>query len=160
MDDSNKISRISFVKRPISLPPDYRPMFKVAQIVLILSYCCRSNRSSLLKLHLFSWALKSDLNGQKVTHWVQNNFQTDFSVWGIEPTLNRGIQYAIAEKIIRRVSNKYELTDKGVLLLNSIKRDNDLLKTEKDFLNVIGKKITDDRITNLSKKWTLFYVKD
>jgi hypothetical protein len=135
-------------------------MYKIAQIILILSYCCRSNRSSLLKLHLFSWALKADSNGKKVTNWVENNFQTDFSVWGIEPTLNRGIQYAIAEKIIRKVSNKYELADKGILLLNSIKKDKDLLKTEKDYLNVIGKKITDDRIANLAKKWTLFYVKD
>ena len=160
MDSSTQISCISFVKRPISLPPDYRPMFKVAQIVLILGYCCRSNRSSLLKLHLFSWALKSDFNGEKLTQWVQNNFQTDFSIWGIEPTLNRGVQYAMAEKIIRRVSDKYELADKGVVLFNSIRNDKELLKTEKDFLNVIGKKITNDRIADLVKKWTLFYVKD
>lgn len=65
MDEYNNITKISFVKRPISIPPDYRPMFKVAQIVMILGYCCRSNRSSLLKLHLFSWALKSEGNIKK-----------------------------------------------------------------------------------------------
>lgn len=81
-------------------------------------------------------------------------------MWGIEPTLNRGLQYAISEKVCRRINNKFELTDKGVQLFNSIKRDKELLKTEKIFLNIIGKKISDDKINNLVKKWTLFYVKD
>jgi hypothetical protein len=159
MENTN-ISRISFTKRPISLPPDYRPIFKIVQIVMILGYCCRGSRSNLLKLHLFSWALKTEENASKVTDWVHNNFQTEFSVWGIEPTLNRGIQYAIAEGIIQHISNKFELTKKGISFFDSIKGDRDLLKPEKDFLNVIGKKITNDRISNLAQKWTLFYVKN
>jgi hypothetical protein len=160
MEEYNNITKISFVKRPISIPPDYRPMFKVVQIVMILGYCCRSNRSSLLKLHLFSWALKTEGNIKKIIDWVDTNFQSDFAVWGIEPTLNRGLQYAISEKVCRRINNKFELTEKGVQLFNSIKRDKELLKTEKIFFNIIGKKISDDKINNLVKKWTLFYVKD
>lgn len=160
MNETENITKISFVKRPISIPPDYRPMFKVAQIVIILGYCCRSNRSSLLKLHLLSWALKTEGNIKKIADWIDTDFQSDFAVWGIEPTLNRGLQYAISEKVCRRISNKYELTDKGIQLFNSIKRDKELLKTEKMLLNIIGKKISDDKINNLAKKWTLFYVKD
>jgi hypothetical protein len=160
MDNTIKISRIFFIKRPIPLPPDYRPMFQIVQIVMILGYCCRGNRSNLLKLHLFSWALKVDENSKKVRDWVYNNFQTDFSIWGIEPTLNRGIQYAIAEEMIRHVSDKFELTEKGINFFNLIKKEKDLLKPEKDFLNIIGKKITDDEILNLAQKWTLFYVKN
>jgi len=51
---------------------------------------------------------------------------------------------------------KYELTDRGKGLFIAINSDKELLYKEKIILEAIGKKISDDRITNLSKQWTLF----
>ncbi len=155
------IKKISFSKKPISIPADYRPLYKIAQIVTILKLTCRGESANLLKLHLFSWALKSEKNRNELWNYVKSNFQTDFSVWGIEPTLNRALQIAVAEKICTYSNGKYILTLKGNEYYNLFSKDDEILSVEKEFLNRIGKsKITDNRLKQLSNKWTLFNVKN
>jgi len=154
-----RIKNLSFTKRPISIPADYRPMYKIAKIVLILKNCCRSECSDLLKSHLFSWALKSQRNMDKLKEYVTNNFTTEFSVWGIEPALNRALQFAVAEKICELVDGKkYQLTEKGNKFFDLINKDDELFVEEKAFLKFIGKnKITDKRLQTMSKQWSLSY---
>ena len=156
------LKKLSFTQRPIPIPADYRPIYKIALLVLILRLCCRSETSNLLKLHLFSWALTSDKNLMKLREYVTSNFQTDFSVWGIEPALNRALQLAIAENICEVVNGKnYKLTEKGFKFYEMINSDKELFNNEKIFLNFIGKiKITDSRIDAMSKQWTINYAED
>jgi hypothetical protein len=156
------IKKLSFTQRPIPIPADYRPMYKIALIVLILRLCCRAETSTLLKLHLFSWALTSDKNLSKLREYVTSNFSSDFSVWGIEPALNRALQLAIAENICEVVNGKnYKLTEKGYKFYKMINADSELFEKEKSFLNFIGKsKITDSRINAMSNQWTINYAKN
>jgi hypothetical protein len=157
------IKKLSFSKRPIPIPADYRPMYKIALIVLILKICCRSNKASLLKLHLFSWALTSKKHSKLLIDFVDSNFQGEFSVWGIEPALNRALQLATAEKICELSDGKnYKLTDeKGIKFYDMLMADKELLVDEKSFLNTIGKNIiTDTRINSMTRQWSLFYVEN
>jgi len=157
------IKKLSFTKRPIPIPADYRPMYKIALIVLILKLCCRGGKSILLKLHLFSWALTSKKHASLLTSFINNNFKGEFSVWGIEPALNRALQLATAEKICELNDGKnYVLTsDKGIQFFNMIMADKELLEDEKAFLKSIGKNtITDSRINTMTKQWSLFYAEN
>ncbi len=156
------IKKLTFTQRPIPIPADYRPMYKIALLVLILRLCCRAETSTLLKLHLFSWAIASDKNSKKVLDFVKSNFQTDFSIWGIEPALNRALQFAIADNICEVVNGKtYKLTEKGFKFYELINGDKELFDKEKIFLNFIGKsKITDSRINSMSKQWSVNYVEN
>jgi len=156
------IKKLSFTKRPIPLPAEYRPMYKISMIVIILKYCCRGKTSNLLKLHLFSWALASEKNMKELRNYVTSNFKTDFSIWGIEPALNRALQLAVAENICEIVKGKnYKLTEKGDKFFELIQADHELFDTEKSFLSFIGKRhITENRITTMTKKWNLFYVEN
>jgi hypothetical protein len=153
------IKKLSFTKRPIPLPAEYRPMYKIAFIVMILKLCCRGESSNLLKLHLFSWALSSRNNMDELRDYVTSLFKTDFSIWGIEPALNRALQLAVAENICDIVQGKrYKLTQKGNKFYEMIKSDNELFGIEKSFLSFIGKNtITDSRITAMTQNWSLFY---
>ena len=156
------IKKLSFTKRPIPLPAEYRPMYKIALIVMILKYCCRGESTNLWKLHLFSWALASEKNMKELRDYVTSNFTTDFSVWGIEPALNRALQLAVAENIRDIVKGKnYKLTEKGKMFFGMIKADTELFEIEKSFLTFIGKShITDSRISAMTQKWNLFYVEN
>lgn len=156
------IKKLSFTKKPIPLPAEYRPMYKIALIVMILKYSCRAETSNLLKLHLLSWALASKKNMIELQSYVTSNFKSDFSVWGIEPALNRALQLAVAENICEIVNGKnYKLTEKGNIFFDMINADIDLFDTEKSFLILIGKNtITDSRITSMTQKWNLFYVEN
>jgi hypothetical protein len=151
------INKLSFSKRPFPVPADYRPMYKIGIIVMILKICCRAETSGLLKMHLLSWALSSEENANKLQEHILSNYQTDFSVWGIEPALNRAMQFAVADRICEVVNGKnYRLTEKGHNLYSMITKDKEIFEREKLFLFFIGKnKITDSRITAMSKKWSL-----
>ncbi len=160
--DELLIKKLSFTKRPIPLPAEYRPMYKMASIIMILKYSCRAETSSLLKLHLLSWALASQRNMTELREYIGSNFKSDFSVWGIEPALNRALQLAIAENICDIIDGKnYKLTEKGNKFFEMIKADTELFDSEKAFLTFIGKNtITDSRITSITQKWNLFYVEN
>ncbi|MEO7991593.1 MAG: hypothetical protein ABI663_18720 [Chryseolinea sp.] len=94
--------------------------------------------------------------------YVTSNFKSDFSVWGIEPALNRALQLSVAENICEIVHGKnYKLTEKGNKFFEMIKADPQLFNIEKSFLTFIGKnQITDNRITAMTQKWNLFYVEN
>ena len=155
-----EIKNLQFSKKPIPIPVDYRPMYKISQIVMILSITCIGNKSSLLKLHLLNWALKNDKNKDEVLELIKDNYTSVMTVWGIEPALNRALLFCVAEDICIIEHGKYSLTQKGEAFFKLI-IDNDVFKEELEFLNFIGKrKITDNRIDSISNKWSLFNVKN
>ncbi|MFR9502048.1 MAG: hypothetical protein SNJ28_05940 [Rikenellaceae bacterium] len=151
------IKNITFKKRPVSLAPDYRPIYKVSQIVLVLGICCRANKASLLVLHLFMWAMKSERNAMQLNNWVCND-DYNLPVWGMEPTLNRGLQYTVAEQLCEKDGGSYKLTSKGQDFFQLLLADAELMQVEKQILTSIGKKITNKKIDSLTQKWK--YAKD
>ena len=151
------IKNITFSKKPISVPADYRPAYKIAQICLILKYSCIGEKSSLLKLHLITWAFKSIENRQTLLEFISNSKNADLSVWGIEPTLNRALHLAVADNFCSYQKAAYKLDEKGLEFVKKIEENGDILTDEISLLKQIGKKgITEKSIQNLTNKWTLF----
>jgi hypothetical protein len=151
------IKNITFSKKPISIPADYRPAYKVAQICLVLKYACIGEKSSLLKFHLISWAFKSIANRQTLLTFIKDPKNSDLSVWGIEPTLNRALHIAVADEFCSYKNANYKLEDKGLRFAKIIEDEGDILNDEIELLRQIGKRgITEKSIQNLTNKWTLF----
>jgi len=146
-------NKISFKKKPIPIPAEYRPMYQIAIIVLILCDCCRGNTSSLLKLHLLSWSLFSRKNMDFLYDYLRSNCAGKKPVWNIDPALNRALILAIADGFCEITSNKkYKLTQKGEKLTNILNLDNELLSVEKDYLKKIGKqRLSEDLVIRLSQ---------
>lgn len=152
-----KIKNISFSKKPISLPADYRPSYKIAQICLILKYSCIGEKSSLLKFHLISWAFKSVENRKVLLTFIIDAKNSDLTVWGIEPTLNRALQIAVADEFCSYKNANYKLESKGLEFVKMIEDSGDILIEEIALLKQIGKRgITEKSIQDLTTKWTLF----
>jgi len=152
---TTKINKIRFSKKPISIPAEYRISFKIAQIILILKICSIGSKASLLKLHLLSWALKSEENKKKLKIFIENNFIGHFKTWGIEPALNRALSYAVAENLCVIENGKYKLSKKGDSFYDIILKNEDL-QVEIDYLKLLGKrKITDKQIFEIAKMWEL-----
>lgn len=146
--------KITFSKKPISIPPEYRPSYSIALIVLILKNCCQGSKSSLLKLHLINWALKSNENKDSLKKFVLSNYTESSKTWGIEPSLNRALNYSVHEEICSIENGKYLLLEKGEIFFSKIVENPEYLNEEIDFLNFLGKrKITDNRIDSIFKKW-------
>lgn len=145
--------KITFKKKPIPLPAEYRPMYQIALIALVLKYCCRAHISSLLKLHLFSWSLYSEKNMAIMEHFVANRFRTAIPHWSIDPVLNRALIFAIADGICEKVpNNKYKLTPKGTEFVAKLESDICLLEREKNFLKNISTKISESIVERITIK--------
>lgn len=144
---------ITFTERKTPLYPSYRPMFKVAQILLILHYNGYAGKASLLKLHLFSWAMKSYENMNSLKDFVTSNDQQKLHFFGIESTLNRALNLAYAEKLIDFENGSYKLLEKGKLFAEQIIEDETLFINEKQVLQLVGKKIPERIINKLVNNW-------
>lgn len=156
-----QINKISFSKKPIPIPAEYRPMYQIAIIVLILYNCCRANTSSLLKLHLLSWSVFSNKNMDYFYFYLRSNCAGTKPTWKIDPALNRALILSIADGFCEITSSKkYKLTAKGIRFINILNSDDELLTDEKDFFKKIGKqRLTEDLVIKLSQT-KINYVED
>lgn len=144
---------ISFTERATPLYPSYRPMYKVSQILMVLFYNGFGGKASLLKLHLFSWALKSTENLDLLKEFATSNGQSKLHFFSIESTLNRALNLAYAEKLIYFENGSYSLLEKGRNFAISIDEDKTLFINEKQILKLIGKKIPEKTINSLINHW-------
>ena len=143
----------TFNKRATPIFPSYRPMLRIGQVLLTLRINSVGNKASLLKLHLFSWAFKTQENLNRIRAYVNSGFQDEIQFFGIEPSLNRALNYAVAEKLIGYDGDKYYLKDKGIKIADKIIIDYELFINERAILISIGKAISESRIKQLQFKW-------
>ncbi len=109
-----------------------------------------------MKLHLFSWALKSSLSKERLVKALDNNDLPEF--WSFEPSLNRALIFAEAEDLCEVVNKKnYKITAKGKEFLDKIIGEGDVFKDEKEFLNQIGLKVGEKLIQNTIQKWNKYH---
>lgn len=150
---NNKESHITFTRRPIPLYPSYRPMYKVSLILLVLYLNGYGGKASLLKLHLFSWALKSKKNLEFLQDYAIGGIKENINFFGIELNLNRALNLAVANKLINFAEGNYCLMEAGKKFAEYIVKTEDLFVSEKQILKTIGKNIPEKKINELIKYW-------
>ncbi len=131
--------------------PEYRPLYKISQLLLILTHASRGDKSSLIRLHLFDWTLK-DASRRRSLEQSASTGVLEVQVWGIEPSLNFALQFALAENFIERVSTSYLLTQKGKNFLSSFDVD-ELFADDVVFLKKLGSKITEKMVNQVAERW-------
>lgn len=132
--------------------PEHRPLYKIAQLVLILSLSCRGGKSSLARLHLFSWAFKSRDRGERLSQAVRTK-SLNVTAWGFDPAVAIALRYAAAEGLVSVSGTGYQLTDKGQIFAKSIEENPEVLETEKILLREVGKGITENMVDAVAKGW-------
>jgi hypothetical protein len=130
-------------------------MYRLAQIVMVLGLASTKSTASPLKLHYFSWAMRSADN-MEVAGMIATQPTIEYkstAVWNTEPSLDRALSLALADKLIETHGGKYRLLNKGHSLLAAIMQDDQVLDIEKHFLKAIKKKISDARLQHLTRAW-------
>lgn len=145
-------TKLKFQRRPAPVIAEYRPMYKIVQILLILHIASRAGRSKLLRLHLFNWALKAaDRTKQLIDAASQRKLRV--AAWGFDPALAIAVRYAIADELIRETQTGYEITDNGTEFAKAICKLSDLFAADKKALERIGKGITEIMVEEIAKGW-------
>lgn len=142
---------LKFSRRPIPVLPEHRSVYKISQILLVL-YFSRSQKSSLLRLHLFNWAMKSSKRMALLQEAARGG-ELLLPTWGFDPALAIALRYALAERLISQVSNGYQLTDQGKFFIGDALKDEDIFKNEREDIRSVGKLITETMVENVAKDW-------
>lgn len=144
---------IIFDSKPDAVPYNYRISYKMSQIALIIGLCCNGRSGcTLVKMHIISNALNVRSYMDDLEKYV--NGKTSYILVRFDPAINRVVKYALADGIICQLKNgAFKLTDRGKELVRLIKKDDNLMKQEKEYLTKIGYKLDAEKIERLMSTW-------
>ncbi|MEF3022232.1 hypothetical protein V4D05_13815 [Vibrio mimicus] len=145
------MNSIRFHRRPMPVIADHRPMYKISLLLLILKECSIGGTSSLIRLHLFNWALK-DKKRMNQLMLSADNKELTFDIWGMDPTVNFAISHSIANGLMVKIPSGYKITQKGEDFLSeyNIKKE---FSSIDFFINSVKKKVTQKMVDNVALRW-------
>jgi hypothetical protein len=140
---------IRFTRRPLAIAPDFRKDWKIVLLLLILELSSRSGKSSLKRLHVIHWAVRTS-NHQ---HQFEQTRNTDVPLFTfkvrLEPAFSRAIEFAEAQKLVEWVEgDRVQITELGRSLAKQITK-HEVMMDEVAFLKGIGKSITETEAMKL-----------
>jgi len=139
-----------FRGRPAALPGDLRPTWRIGLLVLLLSQCCRQQRSSLTRLHVLNWAVRSEANHEDLSALINGRLSPDRLIVRFDPAFNRAIDFAIGEGLVKRVDgSRIELSEAGKAFAEEICEDAEVYITEKKLAGAIKQKVTETLVDNI-----------
>lgn len=142
-----------FKLRPEPIPGDLRPLWRIGVVLLILRLASRGARSSLGRLHVLNWAVRSKQNQKELIRLISGDISPDAIIVRIEPSLNRAIDLAQGEGLLTRISgSRLKLTKVGLERADLLIKSKEIFIKEKEFLQNIGKQLT-ETVTNKLFSW-------
>ncbi|MCY7331783.1 MAG: hypothetical protein LH649_03800 [Pseudanabaena sp. CAN_BIN31] len=143
----------SFQKRETPLLPQYRVIWGLSILVLILEISSYGKSSSIKRLHLLNWAIRSDENRQRMSKLIEDRSSIVSEFIKYDPGFTRAIEYAIADDLVKMKNNTKNkpiyLIEKGTKLAKEIIATKNCLEEEKTFLRQKGKLITNELAESL-----------
>jgi hypothetical protein len=139
--------RFTFKKRPLDLPGDLRPNWRVPLLLMMLHYCCRGGKSSLYKLHLLNWMMRDQQRQDALLSSLTDVPRYEGIRVQVEPSFIQAILFAAGEGLLEHLDNsRVRITDAGVAFAKEAERTECLIH-EKHFLKLVGLKLTEDWVT-------------
>lgn len=139
--------KFTFKKRPLNLPGDLRPNWRVPLLLMMLHYCCRGGKSSLYKLHLLNWTIRDKQRQVALIASLENTPQYDGIRVQVEPSFIQAILFAAGEGLVERLENsRVKITDAGAAFVKEVEKT-DCLGIERQFLKSVGLKLTEEWVT-------------
>ena len=90
---------------------------------------------------------------EKLKRYLQTQIPGTFVI-RFEPSLNRALEYALADGFIaQQVNGTYKLIDRGKVLVKEIQNDDTIFRYEKKVLEEIQCDLTEEKIKSLMEGW-------
>ena len=133
-----------FRRKPMPIAAELRPDWKIATLLLVLHVSSHAGKSSLKRLHVLNWAIRSP----KFRKEFGEAQRSPLPLFGFnvrfEPAFSRAIDLAAGDQLVSWVGgNRLQITAKGKRWMADILKDQFLMRDERDFLAMIGKSVTE-----------------
>lgn len=149
------VKSVKVERKPIAVPYNYRIMYKISQLLLIIYSCCSSRKGcSLEKLHMISTAITSKKDYERLTSFI--NGRQNIIIIRFDPAVNRAVTLALAEELLhRQVNGLFKLSKKGKKFVEELDKDKTLMVREKELMHQISTNLTEDKIIGLMADWRI-----
>jgi hypothetical protein len=153
-EDLVKSIRADFIFRsqPSPVPPDLRPVWRIAVLVLSLSKCGRAGKMSLTKAHVLNWAVRDDSSREVFLRMEKGDRQLEDVPVRFDPSFNRAVDFAAAEGLVsldkKTTGLIVELSTSGWKLAQELEEHEDCLRTERAFFGQV-RRIPEHKIQEL-----------
>ncbi len=139
-----------FKRRPIAIAPDFRKDWKIALLLLILEICSRGGKSSLKRLHVINWAVRTARHQREFEEARELNAPLFAFKVRFEPAFSRAIEFAEAQRLIAWVDgDRVQITQFGRTYAGAIIKNKEILTAEIAFLKQVGKSVSESDATRL-----------
>lgn len=143
---------IRFRRRPHPVTPDYRPGWKISLLLLILHLASRGGKSSLTRLHVLNWAVRTARHQEEFSETLSSKAPLFAFNVRFEPAFSRAIDLAAAARLVDWIGgSRICLTHAGEEIARKIKKNGTALRPEISFLEKVGKSITEPQALGLAK---------
>jgi hypothetical protein len=149
------VKSIRVERKPIAVPYNYRIMYKISQLLLIIYYCCSSRKGcSLEKLHMISTAITSKKDYERLTSFIDG--RQNIIIIRFDPAVNRAVTMALAEGLLCRQGNGlFKISANGKMFVEELDKDITLMVREKELMKLISIKLTEEKISGLMADWRI-----
>lgn len=148
----NKKVKISFERKPVEIPVEYRSIRVMTKIILVIHINSNINANiSLNKIHLLIWALLSKENMNTLLESTINQIQPFFFIH-FDPRVNRACNILIAEDLIEYTNHgNICLTPKGVKFAETVINSEKFFDEEIVYLKKLGRDPSEKKIKKFFK---------
>ncbi len=154
--DELSANGIIFNKRPDSIPYKHRISYRVTLIVLIIKICSSRKECPLVKFHIINDAMENRELINNIKRCLKRN-SSEFAI-RFDSSLNRAIEYAIADGLIIQQGNKtYKLSVTGRDFANRLLKDSEILRNEKERLEKINTELDEKTLNSILNRWREAY---
>ncbi|OBR53108.1 hypothetical protein [Paraburkholderia tropica] len=142
---------LAFTVRPSVVIPDHRPLYKIVQVLLVLHLASYGKKSSMVRLQMFNWALKSNARRDKLAVAAQTG-ELDFPAWGFDPALDTAVALGKADGLLEATTTGVKLTEKGAQLCISATEE-ELYDDDRALLSKLKTSITEKMVQTIVNRW-------
>jgi hypothetical protein len=134
----------SFRRKPIPVPAEARPPWKLAELLVMLQVSSRGGKSSLKRLHLLNWAVRSSANRLRFKESRKAVLPLFRFNVRFEPAFSRAIDLATGAKLVEWIGgDRIQLSAEGSDLAQRLLKEPGVLQQERDFFLELGKSVTE-----------------
>jgi hypothetical protein len=139
-----------FKRKPMPIAAELRPDWKMATLLLILQRSSRAGKSSLKRLHILNWAVRSPKFRVEFEQAQKDPLPLFAFNVRFEPAFSRAIDLAVGEGFVEWVGgDRLQITAKGKRWATEIEKDQSVMGEEREFFSKIGKSVTEELAANM-----------
>jgi hypothetical protein len=137
----------SFRRRGTPLPPDRRPLWRIALLAELLNTCCRGKKSSVLRLRILDWAARFPSAVDEISSYLNGAIRDSYAPVRYDPSFLRGVAFGTAIGLFSQKGAHVSLTEAGTAFTKQLKSQATDVSLLPDEFEAIAKRFLERHVT-------------